>query len=398
MSKHLNLCVFVALITCTVVSDVLIKDGQITGIGQGLVAAADAEIIEANGKPLTSGFFNAHTQLGLVEVSAVASTVDSSVQNDFVTSSLRASDAINSHSSLFAFNRSLGVTHSLVQPSNGLGLFAGTAALIKLVDDALLVEQAAMVVSLGERGSELAGGSRAAAMGMLREAIEDARDFADNQADYRRGNRRSYSLSRHDLQALVPVVQRRLPLLVRVERAADISKVLAFAKEQKLTLILSGVSEGWRVAQEIAESKVPVILDPINNLPASYETLGARLDNAKLLNDAGVELMFTGMGWQNTHNAHLVRQSAGNAVANGLPYEVAIKALTSNPAMILGVPDYGSIEVGSKTSLVLWSDDPLEVTSQPEAVILDGKTQSLVSRSSRLRDRYYKEIKQQLSP
>ena len=111
------------------------------------------------------------------------------------------------------------------------------------------------------------------------------------------------------------------------------------------------------------------------------------------MHDAGVQMMFTGMGWQNTHNAHLVRQSAGNAVANGLPYNAAIKALTSTPAMIFGIEDYGRIEIGSKTSLVLWSGDPLEVTSQPDLVIVDGKVQSLVSRSTRLRDRYYQSIK-----
>lgn len=375
--------------------DLLIKDGQITGIGSGLEAGPEAQVIDAQGKPVTSGFFNADTQLGLREVSAVAPTVDSYTENEAITASLKVSDAVNPHSTLFAFNRSLGVTHTLVQPSNGVGLFAGTAAIIKLVDDAIVVEQAAMNVSLGEQGSALAGGSRAAAMGLLREAIEDARDYAKNRADFNRGSRRSYRMSRHDLEALVPVVQRRLPLLVRVERASEILKVLEFAQQQKVTLILSGVSEGWRVAAQIAKAEVPVILDPINNLPVSYETLGARLDNAALLNEAGVTLMFTGMGWQNTHNAHLVRQSAGNAVANGLPYAVAIKALTENPAKILGIPDFGSIKIGAKTSLVVWSGDPLEVTSQPEAVVVDGQLQSLVSRSTRLRDRYYDSIRAQ---
>lgn len=374
-------------------TDVLLKDGIIVGLGSGLARGDVSTVIDAQGNPLTVGFFNAETQLGLREVSAVEQTVDSGSSNASITASLRVSDAINPSSVLFAFNRSLGVSHSLVQPTSNGGLFAGSAAVIKLVDDAIIREQAAMVVSLGEQGSALAGGSRAAAMGLLREALEDARDYADNKASYQRGDRRSYALSRHDLEALVPVVQRRLPLLVHIERAADISKILDFAEQQKITLILSGVSEGWRVADKIAKANVPVIFDPIYNLPSSYETLGARLDNAKLMHDAGVQMMFTGMSWQNTHNAHLVRQSAGNAVANGLPYNAAIKALTSTPATIFGVEDYGRIEIGSKTSLVLWSGDPLEVTSQPDAVIIDGQVQSLVSRATRLRDRYYQSIK-----
>ena len=155
-------------------------------------------------------------------------------------------------------------------------------------------------------------------------------------------------------------------------------------------MILSGASEGWRVARKIAMAKVPVIVDPINNLPSSYETLGSRLDNALLLHQAGVKLMFTGMGWQNTHNAYLVRQSAGNAVANGLPYNVAIQAITSNPAQIFGLPGYGQIKVGAEATLVLWSGDPLEVMSNPDLVLIDGQEQSLQSRATRLRDRYYR--------
>ena len=266
----------------------------------------------------------------------------------------------------------------------------GARRFIQLSDSGNVIsEKAAMVVSLGQKGSKLAGGSRAAAMSLLREAIEDARDYAKNKDNFARGNRRDYSLSRHDLEALVPVVQRRQPLLVRVERASDIERVLAFAKKQRLTLVLSGVSEGWRVADKIAEAKVPVILDPINNLPSSYETLGSRLDNASLLHDAGVKLMFTGMGWQTTHNAYLVRQSAGNAVANGLPYHIAIRAITSNPAQIFGLSGYGEIKVGAEATLVLWSGDPLEVMSNPDLVLISGDEYSLESRATRLRDRYY---------
>ena len=338
--------------------------------------------------------FNANTQLGVVEIGSVPETVDSSTSNERITTSHEIIDAFNPSAVAIPYNRSLGITHSLIQPSSGKGLFAGTAAVVKLSDsDNVVVEKAAMVVSLGQAGSKLAGGSRAAAMSLLREAIEDARDYLKNKDSYQRGNRRAYSLSRHDLEALVPVVQRRLPLLVRVERASDIERILQFAKNQKITLILSGVAEGWRVADKIAEAKVPVIFDPINNLPSAYETLGSRLDNAKLLHEAGVRLMFTGMGWQNTHNAYLVRQSAGNAVANGLPYHVAIQAITSNPAQIFGLPGYGEIMVGADATLVLWSGDPLEVMSNPDLVLIEGKEYSLQSRATRLRDRYYRQTR-----
>jgi imidazolonepropionase-like amidohydrolase len=371
-------------------TDILVKGSMIVGLGSGLSAPQDGRVIDADGRPVSPGLFNADTQLGIVELGSVAGTVDSSTSNENITASLQVSDAFNPSSVAVAYNRSLGITHSLIQPSNGTGIFAGSAAVVKLSNSGnIVVKKAAMVVSLGQAGSELAGGSRAAAMSLLREAIEDARDYSKNRDSYASGSRRDYSLSRHDLDALVEVVQRRQPLLVRVERSADIERVLEFAREQKIALILSGASEGWRVADRIAEAKVPVIFDPINNLPSSYETLGSRLDNARLLHDAGVKLMFTGMGWQNTHNAYLVRQSAGNAVANGLPYNVAIQAITSNPARIFGLPGYGQIKVGAEATLVLWSGDPLEVMSNPDLVLIDGQEYSLESRATRLRDRYY---------
>jgi len=376
-------------------SDILVKGSMIVGLGSGLSTPQSGRVIDAQGRPVSSGLFNADTQLGVLELSSIEDTVDSSTSNPRITASLQISDAFNPSSVAVAYNRSLGVSHSLIQPKNGAGLFAGNAAVVKLSEsENIVIDKAAMVVSLGQAGSELAGGSRAAAMSLLREAIEDARDYINNKDSYNLGNRRDYSLSRHDLEALVPVVQRRQPLLVRVERASDIERVLSFAKQQKITLILSGVSEGWRVADQIAEAKVPVIFDPINNLPSSYETLGSRLDNANLLHQAGVKLMFTGMGFQNTHNAYLVRQSAGNAVANGLPYNVAIQAITTNPAQIFGLPGYGEIKVGADATLVLWSGDPLEVMSNPDLVLIDGQEYSLESRATRLRDRYYQRVSQ----
>lgn len=373
--------------------DVLVLGDQIIEVGENLTPPNGIKIIDARGKVMTSGLFNADTQLGLREVSSVANTVDSRSENPRITASLKIVDAFNPRSVAIPHNRMFGLTHTLLQPSVGLSLFSGIASVVNLSDtDSIEVRDAAMVVTLGEWGSSLSGGSRSATLALLREAIEDARDYAANKKSYDKGDRRDYPLSRQDLEALVPVVQGRLPLLINVERASDIERVLAFAKRYKLSLILAGVSEGWMVADKIAEAQVPVIFDPINNLPSSYETLGARLDNAKLLDAAGVTLLFTGMGWQRTHNAYLVRQSAGNAVANGLPYHKAIQAITSNPAKIFGLPGYGEIKTGAQASLVLWSGDPLEVTTHAELVMINGKPFELSSRATRLRDRYFERL------
>jgi len=375
-------------------ADVLVIGDQIVEVGENLVVPNGIEVIDGAGKVMTSGLFNSNTQIGLREISAVANTVDARSENQRITASLKIVDAFNPRSVVIPHNRMFGLTHTLLQPSVGLSLFSGIASVVNLSDtDSIEVRDAAMVITLGESGSSLSGGSRAATLALLREAIEDARDYAANKNSYNSGKRRDYPLSRQDLESLIPVVQGRLPLLVNVERAADIERVLIFAKRHKLSLILAGVSEGWLVADKIAEAQVPVIFDPINNLPSSYETLGARLDNAKLMDIAGVTLLFTGMGWQNTHNAYLVRQSAGNAVANGLPYHKAIQAITSNPAKIFGLPGYGEIRSGAQASLVLWSGDPLEVTSNAELVMINGKPFDLSSRATRLRDRYFERLK-----
>ncbi len=376
------------------VQDVLLRDGKIHAIGEALQESDSYTIIDGSGKRLSTGFFNANTDLGIREVGAVETSVDSSSANARITASLRVADAINPSSTLLPYNRSLGLTHALVTPSAKAGLFAGTAAVIRLsATGTVMKEAAAVVVELGSKGKLVAGGSRAAAFAQLREAFEDARDYRANKASYNSGNRRDYPLSRQDLQAIGSVISGQLPLLVFVDRAIDIERVLDFAKRQDIKLILAGVEEGWRVAKKIADAQVPVIVDPINNLPSSYDTLGSRLDNALLLHEAGVTLLFTGMSWHNTHNAYLVRQSAGNAVANGLPYEVAIAAMTTNPAKVFGLRDSLALKVGSKADLVLWGGDPLEPSTRVEAVWMAGEKQSLVTRSTRLRDRYLSIIK-----
>ena len=181
-------------------------------------------------------------------------------------------------------------------------------------------------------------------------------------------------------------------LLIRTHRASDISTILRLTEEFNLRLSLSGVVEGWMVAEQIAAANVPVIIDPIKNLPSIFERLGARLDNAKLLSYAGVTLVFTGMSWLSTHNAYLVRQSAGNAVANRLDKDVAIAVMTRNPAKLFAAPVSGDIAVGEVADLVLWSGDPMELTSETDLVMIAGEQIPLESRALLLRDCYFKRL------
>ncbi len=279
-------------------------------------------------------------------------------------------------------------------PENDNHIFAGSAALIQLRDDQMILNPSVgMVVNLGQHGKDVAGGSRATGLAMLRTALDEAKEFAAYESQIMKGEYRDLSLSYHDLAALQPVLSGDLPLIVKADRAADILRVVELAQQYKLSLVLMGAREAWRVASELANAKVAVIMDPINNLPMGYDSLGARLDAAAILNQAGVELVFTGMGDDASHNAALVRQSAANAVAHGLPVNAAIKAITSTPARLFNAEKFGGIQIGQPADLVIWDGHPLEAMSIPEHVYVGGKAMSLVSRASRLADRYLQRIR-----
>lgn len=373
-------------------TDVFINDGKIAAVGKNLSMSAD-KIIDGNGKSITAGLFNSYTQLGAIEVGAIEQTSDFYTERTDITAALKVADAFNPQSTLLPYNRAHGLTQALLVPESGSGLFSGQVALVQLGETPKVVHDSlAIAVDFTEYGVSLAGNSRASALVLLRQNLQDAKDFSANKAAALAGDRREYTLSMMDLAALEPVIKGQKPLIVRVNRASDITKVLALSNEFELKLILAGVKEGWMVAQAIAGQGIPVIMDPIENLPGSYESLGARLDNAKLLSDAGVTLMFTGMSWHNTHNAHLVRQSAGNAVANGLSKQVAIAAMTVNPSRWFKSPVSGDIRQGGVADLVLWSGDPLEVTSIAELVIAAGVEASQVTRATMLRDRYFERL------
>ena len=375
-------------------TNLYIENGKIAAIGVQSPATADIEI-QGLGKSITAGLFNSSTQLGTVEVSAIEQTVDFYSENETVTASLRIADAFNPRSTLIPHNRVHGLTHSLLVPESGTHLFSGQVALVQLGNQPKVIHPSlAVALDFTERGISLMGGSRAAALVQLRQALDDAKDFSRNRKAALAGDHRDYVLSYADLAALEPVVNGTKPLLVRTNRASDINVVLELANNFQLQLILSSALEGWMVADEIAKAQVPVIIDPIHNLPNSYESLGARLDNAKLLADADVKLLFTGMDWHNTHNAYLVRQSAGNAVANGLDKSVAIAAMTTNPAQLFNAPVTGDIAIGDIADLVLWGGDPLELTSEAELVMIDGEIIPMESRALQLRDRYFNRLKQ----
>lgn len=372
---------------------VLIKDGRVAAVGSDVSIPADAERIDATGKIVTPGIFDPQSQFGVVEVSAVESTRDAS-QNTYFSAAFDVASAINPRSVLIPVNRIAGVTRAVVAPdgSSEKHVITGRGAVIDLGSTTGFIHKnpAAMFALLGEAGARHAGGSRAAALLKLAEALQDARDYASHRDDYAENQRRDYALSRLDLAALIPVVEGREPLVVEVNRASDIEAALHLAQEYGLHLIVSGGAEAWMVADKLAAAHVPVLLDPLQDLPSRFESLGATLHNAARLQQAGVLIAFaTG----DTHNARNVTQTAGNAVAYGLPWIDALKAIMLNPAKIYGVADrVGTLAPGKVADVVIWNGDPLEVTTFADQVFIAGRKMPMVSRQTLLRDRYMKAV------
>jgi hypothetical protein len=268
-------------------------------------------------------------------------------------------------------------------------LFAGQGAVIDLgVGESILTKaRVAMVVPFGQSGAAVAGGARGAEIVALKEAFDDVRDYMKNKAAYDRAGYRDLALSKGDLEALIPVVEGRMPIVAVVSRASDIRQVLALAREEHVKVILEGAQEAWMVAPEIAQASVPVLLNPLDDRPESYEALAATMDNAGRLAAAGVTVALESTG--GSARARETRYGAGNAVSHGMSYGAALAAITINPAKIFGVADRtGSLEPGKDADLVIWTGDPFEPLSQATAVFIHGQAQPMTSRQTELRDRY----------
>ncbi len=399
---------------------VVIKDGKIFSVGAA-AAPAGARLIDGKGGVIAPGFFATGSVLGLVEVGALGN--DATVNNPDLGAAFDVQAGLNPESVQLPVARLGGLTSAIVLPQSAFdrggededeaqaytagperggprshGLFAGQAAVINLGQgDAILTKpKVAMVVPFGRAGAGVAGGARGAEFVAFKEALGDVRDFMKNKAAYDKGGYRELALSRSDLVALIPVVEGRMPIVVRVHRAADIGQVLRLAREEHLKVILQGAEEAWKLAAEIAKAGVPVILNPLDDRPESYEMLGATMDNAARLQAAGVTVALEATG--GSSRVRETRYGAGNAVSHGMPYDAALAAVTINPAKMFGVADRtGSLEAGKDADLVLWTGDPFEPLSQPIAIFIHGVQQPMTSRQTELRDRY-KDLARPLPP
>lgn len=359
-------------------TDIIVVDGVIQGRGASLSAPDGATVI--TGGWVTPGLFAPMSSLGMTDLGSSGPGNDVSSEDSPTNVSEHAADSFNPRSVHVANVRQSGITHAVIAPrSSGNSIFAGTGAIISLSGefDSVLDPEAFVMVDMGETGTVRAGGSRAAAMTQLRAAIEDAEGFFKRYAESSDGGD---VLSRQDAKAFARAVRGDIPLLVRVERAADIMRIIGLKEENgSLDIIIVGGAEAWEVADEIADADIRVILDPLKNLPSSFESAGSRLDNVVFLDAAGVDFAISNLTSLGVTKPATLAQHAGAAVVEGLLWNQAFAAISSIPSSWFSVDE---------PSMVVWDGDPLEVTSAPIAMSINGETQSMTSRQKALRDRY----------
>jgi len=370
-------------------ADVLVRGGRIAAVGAGLAAPAGATVVEAKGRPLTPGLFGGISQIGLEEVHQEPSTYDAELKLEAPAwqhmwrPEFDVTPAFNPRSIVLAVTRIEGVTWGTIAPlaADSLVIGQGSAVTLDGRFDAALPGSHTLFVNWGSAAHDASGGSRAAQYMLFDQAIREVREP---------GSSGPAALLLPEGRAALKGYLAGGRVVFFVERANDIREVVRFAKARGMKPVIAGAAEAWVVARELAEAGVPVILDPLESLPDDFDRLGSRFDNAKLLHEAGVTIAFS---QTDSFQLRKNRQLAGNAVAHGLPWEAALAAITSSPAAIFGLGVRGRIEAGQAADLVLWSGDPLEVTTVAEQVWIAGNPVTMRSRQTELRDRYLERLR-----
>ena len=347
-------------------------------------------VVDASNKIITPGVIAPDTQIGILEIGAISETRDG--DSDIYSMGFSVYDAINPNSTLIPWNRSNGVTSAITLPDFNWDPLSGMASFL-LLDGSLRVNGMPDVALTGEIGA-LSSGSRAESLILLRDLLEfaailDEKDMASSKKiseaieDFEIAE--LMDLQPRDVIALYNLLNNSLPLIIKTNRASDILKLIDIKKLYGLNLVLMSAQEATLVADEIAENNIPVIINPFDNIPDSFDELASNIRIASSLEKAGIKVMFSE---SRTHTYHLIRQGAGNAVANGMSYIGAIMALTSNVAESFNISERGRLQQGMKADLVIWEGDPLEPSTFPSKVYINGNDMDLSTRSSRLTERY----------
>ena len=362
---------------------VLIEDGKIKQVGADVKVPDGARVIDASGKVVAPGFMESATLIGLSEISLTKDSNNHSAKDAPFSAAFDVRYGINPDTVEVANHRNEGLTRTVAVPSGSGHLFSGGSAVLSL-SGTPDVKKGPIIASLSD------GGNASVAWTRLRIILDQVKAYAKDRSDILNGKgRNQFLLSYEDMDALIPVIRGDRKLGLELQRKADILQAIALKEEYDLDLFLIGVPEAWKVADELAAADMPVVIDAQADLPYKFTSLGSTLHNAARLEQAGVTFAISSLG--EAHRAYLISQWAGLAVAHGLSYDGALRAITVNPAKIYGIDDsYGSLEKGMDADVVVWDGDPLEVTSNPDHIFVQGVEYPRVSRKTMLRDRYLK--------
>lgn len=385
-------------------TDVVFEKGRITAIGVQLPLPEGAKVIDVTGKHVYPGLISANTVLGLVEISAVRSTLDIT-EAGVINPNATAGIAINPDSELLPVARSNGVLTALSVPRTEKGLVAGTSTLINL--DGWTAQSMTVALRVGlhvlwpdmtvdrspnyPKTPEDQQKEMDARLREVREVFASARAYAVRVGNNGETKGPGSAASDLRLAAMVPAVRGEMPVFVHAESLGQIEAAVAWGTEQKLRLVIVGGQDAWRAASLLKERDVPVIIGPINTLPQRrWEGYDTPFRNPARLQAAGVRFCIAsgGTDFDAMQERNLPYQAA-QAVAHGLPAAEGLKSVTLYPAQILGVADrLGSIEVGKDANLIITDGDPLEISTQVETAFIAGRTVDLANRQTHLRDKY----------
>ncbi|MEE2783022.1 MAG: amidohydrolase family protein [Pseudomonadota bacterium] len=362
---------------------VLVGDGRILALGREIPLEKipdNTQVLVLNDRVITPGLFAPYTQLGLTEIDLESTTVDANLDATGIGPAFDVQYGFNPKSTAVAVNVAEGVMYGVLAPQANPDILTGRGAVADYRRGTIIMPHAAMFGSITAAAANKVGGSRAEAIGRLRRNFASlgkarGKNYIPGPGEY----------SRWAFAALRKHTDSKRPFVIEAHRAAEIRQLIVLAREYELDLVIRGASEAWQIADDLARSQVAVIIDPLQNLPLNFERLGARLDNAAILHHAGVQVAIT---VSDLHNTRLLRQHAGNAVSYGLPWQAGLAAITRIPAEIFGTPELGRLKVGGAASFVIWSGDPLEVTTYPTHILAHGEWQSMKSRQTRLFHRY----------
>lgn len=358
---------------------VVVEDGKVIAINPDNVSADT--VIDAEGKILTPGFIGSMNQMGLVEVGAVSRSRDAGDKKADIT--FDASLAFNPRSTVIPYSRKGGITTNVVVPHGGDDMFKGQTFVADLSGkfDSVRVSNSNVIIDLGAKSK----GSRALELQKLQVKLEDATKKLAKAKKKTKKEKKDAKEPSREAKVINALLAGEKALVAYADRATDLLVLLKLKEAYNLDLVFAGAADAVLIADKIAAAKVPVVMAALDNLPGSFDSLHASLENAAKLTAAGVKVALTVDG--DTHNLYQLRFHAGNAIANGLSRDDALAAVTANVADAFNI-ESGRVAVGQTADLVLWTADPFELSSSVAKIWIEGKEYSTQSRQDKLRERY----------